>query len=688
MNARSTRSRAAGRAVTAGVAAGLLAALAAPLWPGAAAAAEAPGPTSTLSVGVGELTPDNQRFGQYTGLDASGSYLLLDVDLNHLNTATGTWLQLSGRNLGLDSRELRLRGEHQGDWGYTLEFRDIPRKFPYAIDSALQGVGTASLTTNVVAPGGGDPLRLGTDRKVVQAGMEKVLPKGFDIKVTFRNEQKDGTRAFGRTGIDFLAEPIDYTTRQWETALSYTGTRLQVSGGYYGTAFQNANRGLVVDGVTDGNNNTYSPIGLPPDNVSHQIYVNGGYNLARATRADFQLAYGRITQNDAFIPTVTLAPGVGTDLNGEIRTILTELGLTSRPTSKLSLSANARRESRDDRTPVLVYYSGASASSRTNGENEPRDFITTAGKLEAVYRLPAQFRVTGGVNLEHIHRNISAVRSASMRANTTETAYRMELGRTMSGDLDGRLAYIHSVRGGSEFPPNVLNGGGPGSDNIAPIHYSDRHRDQVRATLAATPSDRVSLQLVGDAAWDRYESRTDQHLGPRNGVEGHISADATVQVAKDWNVTAFVSRDHTSQRQNSCDGISSSGAPCAAVDYWKAELNNWGYAGGLSVRGKAGRKVALGADVQTSYDKGRYDQAGSPVTQNIPSLYYRPLTVSGFGDLALTSDSGVSLSATYNQQRTNDWSWVTWSYADGTTVYQDPKEDVVFVGVRYHRTWL
>jgi Putative outer membrane beta-barrel porin, MtrB/PioB len=159
-------------------------------------------------------------------------------------------------------------------------------------------------------------------------------------------------------------------------------------------------------------------------------------------------------------------------------------------------------------------------------------------------------------------------------------------------------------------------------------------------------------------------------------------------VARAWNVTAFVSRDHTSQRQNSCDGISSSGAPCAAVDLWKAELNNWGYAGGVSVRGKAGRRLSLGTDVQASYDKGRYDQAGSPVTQNIPSLYYKPLTVTAFGDLALTADSGVAISATYDQQRTNDWSWVTWSYADGTTLYQDPKEDVVFVGVRYHRTWL
>lgn len=658
----------------------------------AVVSAEEIGPTSTVWAGLGYVTPgndvvsENQRFGEYSGLDTDGAYGLLDVDLNHLDTETGTWLQLRGRNLGLDSREVRLRGQRQGDWGYSLEYSRTPRNFPYDVNTGLSGAGTASLTTNTITPGAGSALQLGTHRDVLQARVDKVLPKGFDVQVSFRNEQKDGTRLYGSTGIDFLVDPIDYTTRQWEAVLSYTGDRLQVSGGYYGTSFGNANTGLVVDGVTDGPNNVYSPIGLPPDNVSHQLYVNGGYNVSSATRADFDVSVGRVTQNDAFISTVTVAPGVGGDLDGKIRTTRVRLGLTSRPNSRLTLRGHLRREDRDDLTPVLVYYSGAGANSRTNGENEPRDFTAAAGKVEAVYRLPASFRLSGGVTREDTRRNISAIRSVSARTWTRETAYRAELGRTMSGNVNGSVAYVLSMRDGSDFKTNIRNGGTLGSNNIAPVHYADRRRDQVRVSLSATPSDRVSLQLVADTSWDGYDSRTNQELGVRKGTARHVSADAAVQVTRAWNVTAFVSHDRTTQRQNSCDGISSSGAPCAAADLWSAELVNRGYAAGLGVRGKAGR-VGLGADVQTSYDQGQFHQSGTPIAETIEDLYYKPLTVSGFADLALTHRSGVALSATYDRRRTNDWSWVGWSYADGTTLYQDPREEVVFVGARYHLTW-
>jgi MtrB/PioB family decaheme-associated outer membrane protein len=650
------------------------------------------GPTSTVWAGLGYVTPgndvvsQNQRFGQFSGMDDEGVYGLLDIDLNRLDAETGTWLQIRGRDLGLDSREVRVRGERQGDWGYTLEYSRTPRNFPYDVNTGLTGAGTASLTTAVIVPGGGNALDLGTRRELLAARVDKVLPKGFDVKVSFRNEQKDGTRLFGRTGIDFLAEPIDYTTRQWEAVLSYAGTSFQVSGGYYGTTFGNADTGLVVDGVTDGPNNVYSPIGLPPDNVSHQLYLNGGYSFGPATRADFDLSVGRVTQNDAFISTVTVAPGVGPDLDGEIRTTRVSLGLTSRPAPRLTLRGNLRREDRDDRTPVLVYYTGAGANSRTNGENEPRDFTTTAGKVEAVYRLPASFRLTGGITQEDTRRNISEIRSVSARSWTRETAYRAELARAMSSHVNGAVAYVLSVRDGSDFKTNIRNGGTVGSNSIAPVHYADRRRDQVRVSLSATPSDRVSLQLVADQSWDGYDSRTSQELGVRKASGRHLSADAAVQVARAWQVTVFVSHDRAIQRQNACDGISSSGAPCVATDLWSAELINRGYAAGLGVRGKAGR-VGLGADVQASYDKGQYHQSGTPILETVEDLYYRPLTVSGFADLALTPRSGVALSATYDRRRTNDWSWVGWTYADGTTLYQDPNEEIVFVGARYHRTW-
>jgi MtrB/PioB family decaheme-associated outer membrane protein len=668
----------------------LATALCAALWAvpaPAVAGADDGGPASTVSVGIADVAENNQRFGQYTGLEANGPHALLDVDLNHLDAATGTWLQLQGRDMGLDTRELRLRHERQGDFGYELEYRRIPRTFPYAINTGLSGVGTASVIRSTITPGTGSPLRLKTERDVFRVALNKDLPAGLDVRMDLRVEEKTGQRLFGRTGIDFLVEPIDYNTRQLETALSYTGERLQLSVGYYGTFFENKNKGLVVDGVTDGNNSTYSPIGLPPDNGAHQLYVSGGYSFTPTTRGNFKASFTKLTQDDGFIPTVTVAPGVGTDLNGKIDTTRLQLGLTGQPARNLSLRSSFRYDDHHDRTPVLTYYTGAGANSRTNGENEPRDIRTTAATVEAGYRLPQSLRLTGGVDYEQVDRNISAVRSVSARDTTRETGFRLGLRRAMTGTSSGALTWVHSMRDGTDFEHNVLNGGGDGANNIAPVHYANRLRDKLHLTLDGMPTGRLSLQFTADMAWDRYDGRTVQDLGVRRGDWKHASLDAAYQLAASWQLTAFASHDRTTADQRSCDGISSSGAPCAATDLWQARLTNRDYAVGVGVQGTPGEKLKLALDVQYGYDRGVFDQAGTPIAAAVPDLYYKQTTVTLSADYALTANAGLGLTATYDRRDTNDWSWPSWQYADGTTVYQDPNEDVTFVGVRYDYTW-
>src|SRR4051812_537018 len=87
-------------------------------------------PDSEVSLGAGLVTNDNTRFGQYSGLTKDRLYPLLDLNLRRRDDATGTWLNITGRNLGLESRELRLEGSKQGDWGYFIDFSQTPRYSP------------------------------------------------------------------------------------------------------------------------------------------------------------------------------------------------------------------------------------------------------------------------------------------------------------------------------------------------------------------------------------------------------------------------------------------------------------------------------------------------------------------------------------------------------------------------------
>src|SRR5215213_9434526 len=92
--------------------------------------AELATPTSTINLGVGYLTDDGPRFGQYNGMRKDGAYLLLDGEYRSRDDATGTWLNIRGRNLGLESREARIDYNRQGHWGYFLEYGETARFEP------------------------------------------------------------------------------------------------------------------------------------------------------------------------------------------------------------------------------------------------------------------------------------------------------------------------------------------------------------------------------------------------------------------------------------------------------------------------------------------------------------------------------------------------------------------------------
>jgi hypothetical protein len=260
-------------------------------------------PRSTVELGVGLVSHDNGRFGQSTGMNENGAYGLIDLDLVNRNDATGTWLKLYGRNLGLDNRELRFDHNRQGDWGYSVEYSSTPRFSPYTVTTGLQGIGTNQQT---ISPNEKRDIQLKTERDAVTLAFEKLLSGGYNFNVRFKNEDKNGSRLYGRgsSGQEFLADPIDYRTQQIEAILGYAGDKLQLSGGYYGTQFTNANTQLDVFGGSNSSTTSatanFQTIGLPPDNQSHYLNLSGGYSFTPTTRAMFKYAKGRIRQNDMF----------------------------------------------------------------------------------------------------------------------------------------------------------------------------------------------------------------------------------------------------------------------------------------------------------------------------------------------------------------------------------------------------
>ncbi len=624
-------------------------------------------PESNIEFGLGYVNKDGPRFGQYSGLNEKGSYGLLSGSLIKRDDATGTWLKLSGRNLGLESRELRFEHNRQGNWGYFIDYGVTPRFNPYTVNTGLSGIGTASQTIN------GTALRnveLKTKREAVTLGFSKNLPAGWDVQVRFRNEEKDGARQWGQGGspppVNFLTDPINQTTRQLDAILGYTGEKLQLSGGYYGTLFENHNTVLNVLGLTA----VFPQMALPPGNQSHQLHLSGGYSFTPTTRGTFKLAYARATQNEAFF--VAPTRNTRSDLGGAVDTTLLQMGIVARPMPKLSLRANLRYEDRDDKTP-LALYTTVGATSSLDGFNEPRSIRTLAGKLEASYALPMSLRLTGGVDYDEKKRNTFRVASVSRRERTDETSYRVELRRSMSETLTGSLAYIHSDRDGSPFLTTVRNDNTLGSNLTAPIHLADRKRDKVRLLADWQATEQLSLQFRVDQSRDNYDQRAGSTLGAQKGEASGYSVDAAYAFSDKWQASAWISRDDTRYEQLTRPN----------PNMWQAKLRNVGDSFGLGVRGKPLSRLAIGGDLSQSdmRDENRQQALTGTAAAMVPDFSAKLTKLNLFAKYAVNKNVDFRLNYIYDRFSTDDWTWTNWTYSDGTRVLASPTQTVHFIGV-------
>ncbi len=627
-------------------------------------------PESMVRFGLGYLNEDAARFGQFTGLDDMGLYAIGEVRLVKLDDATGTWMRLDGRNLGLESRNLRFEHEAQGNWRYIVDYRKSPRRSPYTVNTGLAGIGSDSVQIN------GRPLRdtsLKTVRESVGLAGEKILARGFDLKVNFKHETKKGERMFGRQGPNFLAEPIDHEMRQVDVVLGYTGERLQLSGGYYGSFFRNGGNALWVDRATQ-NAGAFSPISLSPDNQAHQFHLAGGYSFTPTTRGNFKVSRSVATQNDRFME---LFPGQNniserTNLGGKVVTTLAQAGISARPTSDLSVRANLKYEDRDDKTPVVQYYvPGATATS--DGSNHRRDFRQLKGNVEASYRLPENFRLTGAVEYDKRTRNTQDVRSVSFRRNTEEIAYRLALSRSLSQTLNGSIAYVRSERDGSRFKTNERLDGStiPNMNLVAPLHLADRDRDTIRLRLDWMPTEALSLAFLGDVSRDKYSGR---ELGPHKRRANFLSVDASYAISYDWQAHAWFTRD-TSR------AINRTGTDAVR---WQANLRTAGDALGAGLRGRATERLEVGADFQYSRDRSTF---GLSSAEDLPKVKYSLASLKLSAKYAMQRDLALRFDVIHDRWRTNDWMWQGWTYADGTTVNQDRKQNATFVGVSVQYNW-
>src|SRR3954469_18293226 len=131
---------------------------------------------SAVSLGVG-ITPgdakDRTIWGQYNGMREGGTHLLFDIDMNKRD-ASGFWTIIQGRNLGLDSRDLGVTVQQQGDWRLNFDYSELTHREIRTLNTGLSGAGsTQPQIVRLASPGTGNDLDLSLERKALGLGGHK-----------------------------------------------------------------------------------------------------------------------------------------------------------------------------------------------------------------------------------------------------------------------------------------------------------------------------------------------------------------------------------------------------------------------------------------------------------------------------------------------------------------------------------
>src|SRR5688572_9257680 len=565
-------------------------------------------PQSEISAGIGYWSNDRPRLGTYDGMNKQGAYGLIDAFVNKRDEATGTWIGIEGRNLGMEAMDLRFDWLRQGNFGTFLLYERTPRDEPYTVRTAVAGIGTPvqRVPSPSATPDQLGTIHLGTRRDAWTGGLAKHFGQGYEFRVTFKNEDKKGDRLWGRGGAaEFAAEPIDYNTKQLEAVLLHTGDKFQVQGGYYGSWFTNSNN-LIDTALTTG----LSPFFLsqPLNNQAHQLFTNGGYNFNQRTRATFKVAYTRATQDETIPvgPGVLTSPTAPTHLDGRLDTTLLQAGITQRTTNDFSWLASVRHYESDEKTPQHRVVGPACPGCV---DTTPLTIKTLSGKLEGTYRFGQDYAVTGGYDYSNQDRNVPVgdftagvdnQRYVPWRTEVEENTFRVELRRALSEMLNGRVALSHSKRDGSEYTrTNELQ-----SDLINPIHISDRDRNKLKLMLDWTPMQALTLTFNVDYAQDDYEVSDSRPYALVDGQAAAYSIDAAYAINENWQLTAFYTRDQAEATQRG-QRAASTGAGEAVKE---AHLEDIGDTVGLGLRATLTAKVKAGLDFLYSKTVNKYPE--------------------------------------------------------------------------------
>ncbi len=512
---------------------------------------------SAVELGAGYVDDASAKFGDYTGLDEDGAYVLAGAE-GKASTDSGYTLSYELTDLGLDSREARIDGGKQGQYEFGLFYDRIPHTIFDTTSTVFGGVGSRSLTLPagwVTAGSTGAMTALDDSLRQVDVGVDRDRYGAYGgfwwgqnlaFSLDYRRDVRDGVRsqlaAIGSVSTELL-RPVDDTTDRLDAKVRYQGSRWFAEVGYSASIYETNASYLrwqnpfnpMAPGAEDGQ------MALAPDNDYHELALSAGwYGMPGNTAITLSAATGTGSQDMSLLP-YTVNPLVATDalpvsnLDGDMTVMRAGLTITSRPLDRLRLRGAVTYDERENDSKQAVFTSVIHTDA----------FPVADDRTNPVYGYD-RTRVLGSADYE-VYDALTLGLGGEYR-DTGRTGTAREVSSEQVLDGWGRLQYRPNgylgfvVRGGAEErDPDKYDtdvGDAYGQNPLMRKYYMAYRYRSYGEFLANATFGKLPLALSASAFYadDDY---TQSELGLISGLDRRYALDLTWTVNE--KVTAYVS---------------------------------------------------------------------------------------------------------------------------------------------------
>lgn len=616
----------------------------------------------SFAFGPGWVGDAEQKFGDYRGLDDDGLFAVIAGDL-HYRSASGRYFDLHARDLGLDSRQLELRGGDQGRFEFRLGWQEIPRYRGDGTETPFRGIGSGNLTLppgwrpalqtqelpDLAAALEATPLEL--KRRILDAGLTLKFASRWSFEADYRHEEKDGTRPFG-AGVFMIntahfPAPVDFTTDRFDMGLALNAGRAHLRLGFTGAEFRNGHSSVTWQ-------NPFTPIGgtstlqaaLEPDNEFYQFNLSGAYAPFPQLRFSGRAAWGRMEQDDPFLPGYSINPEFS-DLPlprlsyaGEIdsTSVSASGSMMARLSDRLDLAARIRLDERDNDSPVDLWTPVITdLVPHPPRPNRPYSFERDQYRVELGHRTLPSLRLAAGWQREDIERSLQSV------AETSEESFWGEASLDPWPWVQFRLKFERADR--DTTPYAQLDDGGPIEHPLQrKFHLADRERDRTFIEIDFAPADRLGFSLAWHASEDDYPQSA---IGLRESTESNLTADLSYALSDAFTVHAFATRETI--ESTIASAVSEVEPP------WHGRTDDRFLTFGFGAGFDASERLALGFDYVWSDAEGRVDVAAGAGEAPFPDLETRLRNARLSLSYRIDAQWSGALHAEYEHYDSDDW---------------------------------